>query len=521
MSTSEQTAGKPELTVHTPQTSILNEEVIAYAKDKYKAGEPIEFKVLIQALDHKNLTLPDRRELAKLYDMDAKDIALMSKGYVRNNEVRGALGDVPKDEYEFVELQLETWKTTMTFHVEFTIDTPYVTDLADRPIPKEELSEYSADVVEQIRGYDPKEFALKEMFNRLIKQNRKLSLGFSEKQVENGLERWVTRNKEIISSRIRSQLFFESDVLKDMVEPEWDKFINAITDIKQDEAKIMLKHFIWQVKRKMRKLPVKYHTMVILYGPQEAGKSTVIRDFLCQPIKEFFASTNFKAITDDRSHDIWDNYVLFFDEMGHSTTSNLEDIKRKVTEDKFTARILGTNSDTVITNRSTMIGASNKDIATLIFDDTGMRRFYQIECRAKIDWATTNDMNYLWLWKSVDETKDSPLLSDVKILENIKQTQASKRQITMMERWLRLRPHQNFVEELINVSTLFEEYVEFEKNNTATGKSDMNINKFSRMIKPTVSSIPGMSINSTKRDGRAFYKILYEKNTDLDEEVED
>jgi hypothetical protein len=505
-----------DLKVETAISSSQNQEAIDLAKDRYKAGSPLDFGQVLSVLDHKGITLHDKRELAKLYDMDVKDITAAVKGYLKNNDLRNALGNVPKDEYEFVDFQLENWRTTMSFSVEFKIDTPYIVEGIDNPISKEALAELSDADAELIRGYDPKEFALKEMFSRLIKQNRKLGLGFSEKQVENGLERWITRHKEIMSSKIRSELFFESDVLKELAEPEWDRFVDAITDHRKEEAKTMMKHFIWQVKRKMRKLPVKYHTMLIFYGPQEAGKSTVIRDYLCKPVKEFFASTNFKAITDDRSFDIWDNYILFFDEMGHSTTSNLEDIKRRVTEDKFSARILKTNSDTVITNRATFIGASNKDIATLIFDDTGMRRFYQIDCLAKIDWDVTNDIDYIKLWRSVDETKETPLVTDAEILQNIKKIQASKRQLTMMERWLREREHQNFVEELIGASAFFEEFVKFEQSKNASGKSDTNINKFSRTLKPTVINIPGMSVETTKRDGRVFYKVLYEKSTDLD-----
>jgi predicted P-loop ATPase len=125
--------------------------------------------------------------------------------------------------------------------------------------------------------------------------------------------------------------------------------------------------------------------------------------------------------------------------------------------------VLGKNSDTLVVNRATFIGTTNKDISRLIFDDTGMRRFYQIDCLAKIDWAVTEEVNYQRLWKSVDETQESPLLDDADLLTDIKRTQASKRQMTMMERWLRLRPHQNFVEELIGASAFFEEYVAFEK----------------------------------------------------------
>jgi predicted P-loop ATPase len=312
-----------------------------------------------------------------------------------------------------------------------------------------------------------------------------------------------------------SDVAYESPVLEELAEPEWDRFINAITALRHKETKVVLKHFIWQVKRKMFGLPVTYHMMPVFFGPQEAGKSTVVRDHLCRPIKDFFASTDFATITDNRSHDVWRNYILFFDEMGRSVVSHLEDIKRKITEDTFNSRILTKNSDTLIVNRATFIGTTNKDISRLIFDDTGMRRFYQVDCRSRMDWSVTQTVDYLRLWRSVNEHKDTPLVKDAELLKQIKQVQASKRQITMMERWLRERPRQNFVEERILGKALFDEFVKFEQANSGTGRSETNVTQFGRNIKDIAMNVQGLELEKKVSRLGIEYRITYQGDTDL------
>jgi hypothetical protein len=502
------------LKVETAVTSSQNQEAIDFAKEKYKAGSPIDFNTILGVLDHEKITLHDRRELAILYDMDTKDVTAAIKGYMKNNGLRTALGSVPKDEYEFVDALLEKWRTKMTFQGMFTIDTPY--DLGDGFfVNKDDLEQLSTQEKIKVIYSDPKSLTLKYMLAEIIFQNKKLGLPFNEKELTNALEKWVKRKKDDISSNMMMEVAYESKVLEDLAEPEWDRFINAITSVNPAETKIVLKHFIWQVKRKMFGLPVTYHMMPVFFGPQEAGKSTVVRDFLCKPVKDFFASTDFATITDNRSHDIWDNYVLFFDEMGRSAVSHLEDIKRKITEDTFNSRVLGKNSDTLVVNRATFIGTTNKDISRLIFDDTGMRRFYQVDCLPKLDWTVTQSTDYLKLWRSVDENSETPLLANKDMLQSIKKVQSSKRQITMIEKWLRERDYTPFITETILGQAFYEEYIKFEKANN-NDRSEMSHTKFGRDIKDIAMNIPGLELEKKRNMKGIEYKITYQGDVNAD-----
>jgi hypothetical protein len=504
------------LKLETAVTSSHNQEVLDFAKEKHIAKDPIAFGELMSVLDHASLTLHDRREIAILYDMDSKDVTQAVKGYMKNNGLRTALGSVPKDEYEFVDALLDKWKTKMTFQGMFTIDTPY--DVDGLLVDKDQLEQLSVKDQIKVMYSDPKNLTLKHMLAEVIYQNRKLGLTFNEKELTNALEKWVKRRKDDISSVMMTEVAYEGIVFEEMVEPEWDRFITAITNTNPAETRIVLKHFIWQVKRKMFGLPVTYHMMPVFFGPQEAGKSTVVRDFLCKPIKDFFASTDFATITDNRSHDIWDNYVLFFDEMGRSAVSHLEDIKRKITEDTFNSRVLGKNADTLVVNRATFIGTTNKDISRLIFDDTGMRRFYQVDCLPKLDWAVTQNINYLNLWRSVDERSETPLLADQAMLQRVKRVQSRKRQITMIEKWLRERDWRPFVQEKVMAQAFYEEFVKFEKENN-NDRSDMSNTKFGRDIKDIAMNIPGLELEKKGTNKGTVYVLTYQ--TDVNSDIDD
>jgi len=498
----------------TPILSMGNAQIIEMVKNDLNQSKNVSLDVLMNAIDKANLTDNDRKTIASMYEITIKEVEAKIKQLEQYQAIHSNIGQYPKDEYEFVDLQLERWKTKMTFHGTFTIKTPYDLNDGSKPIEAHELESLDKESQTRIKLADPKTFEMVTMLARLRYTSRKLKLNYKDYAIEHALNFWVTRTRNDLTAKSISGLVYAGDALAQRTEDLWDQYVNAITDINKAEAKTVIKHYIWQVKRKMFGLPVKYHMMLIFKGLQEGGKSTMAKQ-LNTPVKDFFASTNFKAITEDKSHNIWDNYVLFFDEMGHSTTSNLEDIKRRITEDNFSSRIMRTNSDTIVHNRATFIGASNRDLSRLIFDDTGMRRFYQVLCKDRLDWCALETIDWIRLWRSVDETAETPLLANDKILTTIKQLQASKRQVSMIEKWLRERPHKQFIEEVIMAQAFYEEFIEFEKVNAGNGRSDTNNNKFGRDVKDIALLIPGVFLTSSRSSRGNVYKITYTESTDL------
>jgi hypothetical protein len=56
----------------------------------------------------------------------------------------------------------------------------------------------------------------------------------------------------------------------------------------------------------------------------------------------------------------------------------------------------------------TLIGTSNRSVAELVRDGTGMRRFYELPVPGKCDWHTLNHIDYALLWSAISEDDEAP-----------------------------------------------------------------------------------------------------------------
>jgi hypothetical protein len=84
---------------------------------------------------------------------------------------------------------------------------------------------------------------------------------------------------------------------------------------------------------------------------------------------------------------------------------------------------------------STFIGCSNEDIAGLIRDETGNRRFIQFETRL-IDYHAMHEIDAFKIWKSIDENAVSPYKSSQADIEAIKAIQAEQKFQSLVEEWI-------------------------------------------------------------------------------------
>lgn len=495
-----------------PKNDDYNHNDLAIA-ELYKHRHQINIHEAIASLHLDSLTRNHREELARMFDLGIRDINQLVKNVDQNKDCLELLGKIPKNEYEFVDFILEKWNTDMTFQGIFHIETDYVYD--GTVVSKRDFETLDEKQRLQVVFADPKRLTAKEILRELIYNNRMLKLNYNDRELGHALGRWIDRNKNLIKSIILSRLSYAGQVEQELAEVEWDRLVKAITGVNLDETKIVLKHFIWQVKRKMRDLPVRDHMMIVLFGAQGSGKSTLVKDYLCKPIADFVASTDFATITDERNHDIWLYLVLIFDEMGRSTSSHIDDIKRKITDYSFNGRNMGTNTSTIVRNCSTMIGTTNRDISRLLYDDTGMRRFFQIDCLRQMDWNTFSQIKFLALWRSVNENEDSPLKQDFTLYQSIQKIQNGKRQITLLEQWLRDRPYKIGREEIVNANDLFQEYVEFHKKNN-NDRCDVNTQNFGRSITDTALNIPGLIITKRKVTRGNQYTLIYSEEINLD-----
>lgn len=186
-----------------------------------------------------------------------------------------------------------------------------------------------------------------------------------------------------------------------------ETFIKACTGGLKDTDLAILAHFCWQVKRKMNGLKVVYHTMPVFFGHQGGGKSEAINRLL-GPFHElgYVLTSSVKSLADDRYQKMLsEKLVAFADEMAYAALADIESLKNIISANVLTPRKLGTNDSYMLQQNCTFIGASNKAINEIFYDPTGMRRFYEVKCAKRLDWSLINSIDYLALWRGIDETK--------------------------------------------------------------------------------------------------------------------
>lgn len=465
-----------------------NRDVIAHL-----ASNPAPLHDLYSMLTKDAITTEMKMDIADIYGIDVRDIKKAFDSYHKQQRTYEAIGGVPKDEYEYVELALSKWGTTMTNRQMFTIDRLPTSD--GKQLTKSEWESLDEAFRVFLRTSDPNTFTLEGIYYELLKLRSANGINYSDVKIEQGLKAWVTKQSNEILSAKMYELSYRED--RDS-EGMWDALIGSITRHKHDECKAVMKHFMWQVKRKMWNRHTAYEMMPVLSGPQQSGKSTLVQRIIA-PVLDHSSYTNFNEIADNRNIALWNNFILVLDEMGGSTQANLEFIKQKITGHSWSARMMRTNLDTTVVNKSTLIGTTNKQLASLMFDDTGMRRFYEIECYP-YDRDVINNIDYMMLWRSIDENSDTEL--DMRM---IKDTQEEYRLITTFESFIREREFPNSGYEEISASNLYDEYRNYEVRVDPKGATTQT--RFGRLMKNLCTVVSWIEVKKVRRASGLFYAL--------------
>lgn len=235
--------------------------------------------------------------------------------------------------------------------------------------------------------------------------------------MDDALRVWRDQQSKNTVKRYRNKLGFkstDSDLIK--------KYSVAVSGRDDEIMCSVIRHFIWQVKRKLFELPVEHHMMITLYGKSGAGKSVAIQKLL-SVVDDIKLDTDFSIFQDKFSGRVWErNFVIFCDEMGDIQNTSVEKLKNVITAPRIEARAMRSDQMLSVKQNATLISASNNELRDLINDPTSARRYFQIDCLDKIDWDSINEIDYESLWASVDETGPCPILP---YIDEIKKVQES------------------------------------------------------------------------------------------------
>jgi hypothetical protein len=228
------------------------------------------------------------------------------------------------------------------------------------------------------------------------------------------------QNEQVISAR-KEAIAAVKTTGEDL--SELRKWVKAISGNESNVELVAIAHFIWSVKRKLTKQKVIDHIMPVIYGPQGGGKSEAVAA-LTKPLEELcYHANSVEVVTDEKYMLAMGRYyVMIFDEMASADKADIEKLKGQVSAKNNSVRLFHTQNVSNVVQNCSFIGTSNKPINEMIYDTTGMRRFYQLDALKKVDWDAINSIDYLKLWKGVDENRHRGYVEEEK--EALKMYQA-------------------------------------------------------------------------------------------------
>jgi len=316
--------------------------------------------------------------------VDRKKVARI----VTSAKVKAALGDYPYDAASFIPLWLKAFGITMSFDGVFRDrrgherDTSYILNQIE-------------DWCSSYAGSQRSPFMTKSL-------------------VFGALDNWVSDNREAKVAAAYTRVAYDGGADAS----ELGRFARYVTTVHDDPAfdamrvratEIALANFIFRVKNHMRRRwKHSCHLMPIFHGPQGSSKTTAI-DALLEPLAEVTTKTDFGIFSHDaKEFELTVVPVMFLDEMSGACAADVSRIKQIMTQDRRAVRQLY-RAPAMRTLVTTFIGASNKDVSTLIKDETGNRRFLQVETPA-LDRNSFGGFDMLAIWRSVDEDAAEPPL---------------------------------------------------------------------------------------------------------------
>lgn len=422
----------------TPQEeydSFIQECIADWAK-RMASGETITAEAISIIVD------PSMNN-QRLRDWVRKFLPNLSKAdfekAIQTVKVKAELGFLPNNATDFVKAYVAREKITCrydgTLH---RATTPFLLDekTGQKDYFTPDLLEGNSITATYCAFMFPTKMDMQELGLELRVLSDKLKLNFKSESINDAVQHWYEAAKRVRRFELFSSIEYLSPSRRDEIDKVWLDLASKVFDTSDTPPEFIvavLKKFIHQVKSKLRGKEVKDHLMVVILGPQGIGKTTFVEQ-MTKPLEELKLDVDFKMIEDPRNIDIWRSYILFLDEMGYASKSDIDDIKKAITAKTLTRRPLYTTTQVQIAQNATFIGCSNKELEQLIKDPTGIRRFIGLRFLNKPCWDTMNSIDWADLWSSVDIEAEDPVKPSAQLL---KEKQEATRDPGRIEAWLR------------------------------------------------------------------------------------
>lgn len=266
-----------------------------------------------------------------------------------------------------------------------------------------------------------------------------------------------------------------------------DKWVDDLIDVMyvvtdRDIARVAFKHMMWQVKRRIYGRGVKNDLWLGLYGAQGKGKSFIVRNCLFKIFEEFYCETQLSKIDDiDREVGKFrDNFIVNFEELavgnaGTEERSNkvnkktMANLKSILTSDTLYIRKMGGQGQMTVPKTFVPISTANEPLYDVIYDESGMRRFFQLDLNPPKNMSTFDVGKVAELatraeeaWRGVCEWDDNPVWDwNSEVGKKITAIQKTYKPHTTVDDWLH---HGNYCADEnseVSAQSLYRDYVNF------------------------------------------------------------
>lgn len=349
---------------------------------------------------------------------------------------------------------------------------------------------------------------------RILASELKLKLPKSD--INDAVDRFIVDQKDAALLELRRTFQQRRDF-------DWHQLARVCFDT--DEANLdlvvaVLRHFVWQVQRKLAGKPASHHLMPVLHGRQGGGKTYFIERFT-EPLKEVTSYSDFGQIADDRMIDLWRSYVLVLDEMAKASKADIETVKHVISAHALERRPMRTTSIVTITQNATLIGASNHRIGELIKDDTGNRRFVELFYTRPSDDDYLHTIDWHSAWSSVQADDIAPILA---VADQLAELQSDARHHGPVEYWLM---HLGEVDvehlrraagrdDLLSTRQLYEAYVEHRREvTTGYDREHRSEQTFAQELRRVTGSDDNAIIKKGRNKARNGWRITRPAPTSL------
>ncbi len=386
-----------------------------------------------------------------------------------------------------------------------------------KAILKERLREN--DVVENIASIR------NQIYVKMITDSEKFIHG--DFKIEHGLHLLSEDDNEQIIENDGKQYYrdlekfpaFDIPKFKEENIEKWYDFLSLFTHETQEVAYHSLRVWMRNIKISYFGLERLYPIFVILYGKHGIGKDKMLVRFLTSFIPQTYIKPG-KAltITDERQFATLENaLILHFSDMHGFDRADVSKIKEFITTDKLTYRKLGQHTQVNLQNNANCIGTTNKEFQDMYKDQTGERRFVQVEL--KRDLTAEKIYNTLKKYEfdssSLFETVDidNDYKTEIKI---IRQYQENEMRYKTAEEEFIIESLKSYYEGTvddnqfgnvklickkngsISTNTLYQMYLAYCKDNNFKEREIYNKRYFGKRIKPVIENY-GFEYNKNNR----------------------